>query len=156
MTTISPRQYVTAGNATFTVLSKRTNNRFTFRVRAPREGLPGRPVPLFVQVLTGCDNESDYTFLGSLFDRREYRHGARSQISPNAKSAQAFEWFGGTLTPYQLRRLNSSRAVAVAVATVPLPPRRVAHSGMVLNAPRNSASKLVFYVPRWTQPLTQT
>lgn len=93
MTTISPRQYVTAGNATFTVLSKRTNNRFTFRVRAPREGLPGRPVPLFVQVLTGCDNESDYTFLGSLFGRREYRHGARSQISPNAKSAQAFEWF---------------------------------------------------------------
>lgn len=92
MNALSPRQFVTGGNATFTVLSKGTGTRFTFKVKAPKESLPDKPIPLFVKVLTGSDNENDYTFLGSIFGPR-YQHGRRSSISPNAKSAQAFEWF---------------------------------------------------------------
>jgi hypothetical protein len=45
-----------------------------------------------VSVLTGADNESDYTFLGTIFDGLRYRHGRRSPIAPTAPSARAFDW----------------------------------------------------------------
>jgi len=86
-------QFITAGNALFTLENTATGNRFTFRVRQPDDDKPH-----FVSVLTGADNESDYTFLGTIFEGLRYRHGRRSAIAPTAPSARAIDWL--------LRRLS--------------------------------------------------
>lgn len=79
--------FVLGGNATFTIENTETGNHFTFKVVQPA---PDKPH--FVRVLTGPDNENDFTFLGTIFDNQTYRHGKRSPISPTAQSAKVFEW----------------------------------------------------------------
>lgn len=81
------REFVLAGNARFTLVSKRTGARFTFKVRQPENK------PYFVSVMTGTDNTSDYTFLGTIFENSGYVHGSRSRIAYDAPAAKAFEWF---------------------------------------------------------------
>lgn len=82
------KTFALAGNATLTLVSKETGNRFTFKIRKRDE-----TTPHFVKLLCGADNESDYQFLGTIFDGREYRHGMRSRIGAEAPSAKAFAWF---------------------------------------------------------------
>lgn len=84
---LSHRQFALAGNCTFTVKSKKTGNHFTFRVERPDE-----KAPHFVSVLTGPENTSDYSFLGTIFDGATYRHGKKSRITTDAASAKAFDW----------------------------------------------------------------
>lgn len=83
-------QFVLGGNATFTVVSKKTGARFTFKVRAAKGD--GDNLPHFVTVLTGSDNEQDYSFLGTIFADGNYRHGRKSVIGQTAPSACAFQW----------------------------------------------------------------
>lgn len=85
------RRFILAGNATFTVTSAKTGTRFTYKIRA-KEIDDGNRTLHFVSVLTGQDNESDFTFLGTIFGGREYRHSKKSHIGPDAPSARAFEW----------------------------------------------------------------
>lgn len=82
------RAFVCAGNATFTLVSKKTGARFTYRVRktAPEK-------PAFVSVLTGPDNTSDFEYLGVIFEDTGFRVTQRSRIRPDAPSALAFGWF---------------------------------------------------------------
>lgn len=82
------KQRVLAGNAIFTILNTESGVRFTFKVVKPNE-----KTPHFVKVLTGPDNKSDYTYLGTIFQESNYRHGKKSSISKNAPSAVAFAWF---------------------------------------------------------------
>jgi|SRR6478752_825415 len=79
--------FVLAGNATFTVRSEQSGNRFTFKVRKPSETSPH-----FVSVLTGSDNENDFSFLGSIFGGKVYSHGRKSSISAESLSARAAQW----------------------------------------------------------------
>lgn len=92
------RDFLLAGNARFTLVSKRTGIRFTYRIRKPEEA---RPVH-FVQVLTGSDNEASYTYLGTIFDGRRYAHGVRSKIRWEVPSARAFHWFWNLLNVNRL------------------------------------------------------
>ena len=86
-------RFITGGKATFTAVSKGTGVRFTYQVKQS-----DNPDLFFVAVLTGLDNESSYSYLGTL--RREYapgtsyvyKHGAKSKISADAPSAKAFAW----------------------------------------------------------------
>ena len=61
------REFILAGNATITLVSVMTQVRFTYRIRMKREEYQGRfrenPNLHFVSVLTGSNNENDYTFL---------------------------------------------------------------------------------------------
>jgi uncharacterized protein DUF6011 len=84
------RRFILAGNATFTVVSAKTGTRFTYRIRA-KEIEGGRTLH-FVSVLTGADNESDYTFLGTVFEGKTFKHSPRSHIGIDAPSARAFKW----------------------------------------------------------------
>jgi hypothetical protein len=84
---INTKTFALAGKATFTVTSVKTGKRFTFKVSQPDANSPH-----FVKVLTGADNESSYTFLGTIFNGSEFKHGRRSTIAPDAPSAQAFEY----------------------------------------------------------------
>jgi hypothetical protein len=86
------KRFILAGNARFTVKNVLTGNRFTFHVRKPDETKPH-----FVKLLTGNDNSRDYTFLGTIFDERIYRHGRRSSIGEDAMSNRAFSYVWGLL-----------------------------------------------------------
>lgn len=84
---IDLKTFALAGNATFTVTSKKTNTRFTFKVRQPKPFMPH-----FVKVLTGPNNESDYRFIGTLFEGSTFRTSPKSGISPTAPCNVAFSW----------------------------------------------------------------
>jgi len=87
--------YILGGNAVVTLVSKRTGERFTYRVRERkgREGeAGGGPRLYFVSVLTGPDNRRDYEFLGTIFPDGSYRRSLKSQIGQDAPSAKAWDW----------------------------------------------------------------
>jgi hypothetical protein len=83
------RAYLFAGDATFTVRSVRSGQRYTFRVRR-KEPTPDRPRPAWwVYVLSGSDNTSDYSYIGSVTpEGRAYPPRGREP----APSWAAFEW----------------------------------------------------------------
>lgn len=82
------KRFVLGGNARFTLVSKKTGTRFTYRARKPEPG-----DLTFVSLMNGPDNESSYEFLGTIFPDGSYRHGKRSRIAESAASATAFAWF---------------------------------------------------------------
>jgi Family of unknown function (DUF6011) len=59
--------FMFAGNATVTIREGQT--RYTYRIRAAKNN----PGIHFVALLTGPDNEDDYTYLGTVFDREVFR-----------------------------------------------------------------------------------
>jgi len=88
------RKFLTAGNAVFTMVSNRTGERFTYRVRRPK----GEKKPLFVQLLNGPDNTNSYAYFGLMFGENEkalasYRYGAaKAKVPQTAPSVRGFEW----------------------------------------------------------------
>lgn len=103
------RTFALAGNARLTLVSQKTGARYTYRVRA--KDVPqteGAAAPdatktlFFVHLLSGQDNNSDYTFLGTIFNGTEYRHGRKSTVSPESPSAKGFAWAWSYLTRGEL------------------------------------------------------
>jgi len=83
--------------AIYTIESRKTGTRYTYRVTAPRD-MRGQhqPAILWVSLLTGPNNDVDYTYIGllSYVDRVTgygYRHGG-DRIGPNAPGVQAIRW----------------------------------------------------------------
>jgi hypothetical protein len=97
------RAFVLAGNATFTLRSKRTNTRFTFKIRKPKEDSPH-----FVSLMTGTDNENSFRYLGTIFPsvgRPEiglFARTAKSRIAEGSPGVVAFRWFWDKLRAGQL------------------------------------------------------
>ena len=85
------RRFVLGGNAYFTLKSTATGTRFTYRVSAPKDATPSSPK--FVGVLTGSDNNQDYTYLGCIWPDGNFAYGKKSRITPDAPSAKGFAWF---------------------------------------------------------------
>lgn len=94
------RDFINAGNSTVTFKSNLTDQRFTYKVQAPHH--PGnentnsaRDVNSqmrFVKVLTGSDNESNYTYLGYIRRGVFFHGGSKSRIGHDAPSSKAFDW----------------------------------------------------------------
>lgn len=101
--------YVMGGFGTLTVQACETGKRFTFKMGKPRRDNnvfngrkprdPKKPKPIFVSVLTGPSNTSDYQFMGCLWPGDNlplvYSHGKRSRFTETAPSVIAFRWFLG-------------------------------------------------------------
>ena len=89
-------EFITAGKAIFTVRSVKTQKRFTFKVSAPKDQSKEQSNILFVGVLTGTDNTSDYTYIG--FIKRDpqgkwsYYYGAKSRIKSSSDSILAINY----------------------------------------------------------------
>lgn len=85
------REFMFAGNATFTLVSVRTGTRFTYRLRKNTKKLSDT---LYLNVL--CAPEL-YRFVGALYKQPQghyvFGHSRTSQLSANAPSLKAFEWF---------------------------------------------------------------
>ena len=80
------REFMLAGNATVTLVSRRTEAHFTFKLKASDDGQV-----TFVSLLRGADNQSDYSYLGIIANGR-FLHGKKSKIGQDAPSARAFAW----------------------------------------------------------------
>jgi len=85
---LTHRQFVLAGNCTFTLQSLATGEHLTFKVKKGKE----ESAPHFVSLMRGPDNERSFAFLGTIFPDGNYRHGKRSEIGADATSALAFQW----------------------------------------------------------------
>lgn len=97
-------KYIMAGNATLTLRSVKTGQRFTYKVTRKKGADPGPRGPVyFVSLLVGSDNESSYKYLGHIFETQMvYWHGRKSKIGETAPAAKAFTWFWQQLSKRQL------------------------------------------------------
>ena len=86
------KDFVLGGKSLFTVKNEETGSRFTYKVGQSKKI---EDSPFFVSVLTGANNEvwSNYTFLGTIFEKKNYRHGKNSSIGYDAQSEAVFKWF---------------------------------------------------------------
>jgi hypothetical protein len=93
------KRFMLAGNATFTLVSRRTGERFTYRVRVPKKSVnPSGVGPYFVSLLSGPDNTADYAYMGILAtDASSLKPTMGSRVSPSAKSHRAFAFFLGRM-----------------------------------------------------------
>lgn len=98
------RTYVLGGNSKFTLVSKATGQRYTYRVKSATKdrmknwstGNQDR-TQYFVNVLTGPNNSNDFSYMGML---RQDINGVwrlsttrNSRVKESAESYKAFEWF---------------------------------------------------------------
>ena len=92
------KPYLLGGKATATLVSGATGARFTYRICGKDVGSEDQPRTIFfVSVLTGSDNQEDYSYLGTIFEGGSgkpdrFVHGKKSRISADAPSALAFAW----------------------------------------------------------------
>jgi Family of unknown function (DUF6011) len=86
--------FIMSGNAYFTVVSKRTGQRFTFNVkRSHNAKLKGDTDNGFryVKMMTGRDNESSYTYIGTIM-KGDYKHSAKGGVSVTSTGVIALSW----------------------------------------------------------------
>ena len=85
--------FLFAGRALFTLVSKKTGARFTYKMRRASGDDENRP--WFVSVLTGSNNEGDYSYIGVVFPNNPERlvHTRKSKVTVQAPSFRAVAWF---------------------------------------------------------------
>jgi hypothetical protein len=99
---IETKTFILGGNATFTVTSRKSGVRFTFKVRQPSPDMPH-----FVKLLNGADNENSFEFFGTIFGAETFRHSRKARITPDAPSAKAFDWLWRNINnPAQLAQVD--------------------------------------------------
>jgi hypothetical protein len=93
--------FILGGNAYFTIRSKKTGQRFTYRVRASKDGRVH-----FVSVLTGQDNSSSYSYMGYIKITPSggvfFHGGGKARVGKDAPSFKAFDWLYRQLVRCQL------------------------------------------------------
>jgi uncharacterized protein (DUF736 family) len=101
------RTYILGGNSKFTLRSKKSGERLTFRVKsAPKDQSQNWTVnnqnhtTYFVSVLSGPDNSNDYLYIGLLKQHGEghfdFIH-TRKSPAMDTKSFSTFKWFWNLL-----------------------------------------------------------
>jgi Family of unknown function (DUF6011) len=83
------RRFVSAGHATFTLSSVRTGARYTYQVNSARNN----PDVLFVSLLTGTDNESSYTYIGTMGTGWQFRCTKKSRLPAESVPVMAVAFF---------------------------------------------------------------
>ena len=118
-------RFITAGRARFTLRSKKSGARFTYKVNRQPSDSPYTDFVWFVSVLSGPDNESDYRYIGLLdADTGLFKWTAKARWTQDAPCVKAITWAlnqlaGGTM-PDQLEIWHEGRCcVCGRVLTVP-------------------------------------
>ena len=83
--------YISAGSGKFTLVSRHTGSRYTYRLRTPKNTGERNP-PILVSVLTGPNNTRHFSYLGCIWTDK-FHHGKKSRISRNAYPSRAIAWF---------------------------------------------------------------
>jgi hypothetical protein len=87
-------RFILAGNARFTLVSGKTGD--PEGKASARAKDADRPL-WFVSVLSGPNNEADFSYLGLIGDDRSFRLTKKSRASADAPSVRAFAWTLGRL-----------------------------------------------------------
>lgn len=87
MDSATARRFILGGKAKVTLVSRKTGTRYTYSIKASADGSIH-----FVALLTGADNESAYSYIGTI--RRDvFSHGGRkAKVAYEAPSVRAFAW----------------------------------------------------------------
>lgn len=82
-------KFMFAGKSIFTFINTKTGNRFTYKIKSNKDSNL-----FFVSVLTNPDN---YSYIGTCIEGN-YKHGKKSNISPEAQSVKVFQFMLGKLS----------------------------------------------------------
>lgn len=95
----SVRRFLEAGNATLTLVSRATGGRYTVKFQrlsaeADTYDRSESERPIFVKLLSGPDNEGDYTYMGTMTrgTPSELVRTRKSRVSESAPSWKAVQW----------------------------------------------------------------
>lgn len=94
------KRFMYAGNAIFTIRSKKTGNRFTYKVRRSDFGekIADPKAVWFVSVLNGPDNWTNYAYMGIIkTDQKEFNWTKKARVGEDAASWIAFKWLFTTI-----------------------------------------------------------
>jgi hypothetical protein len=90
-----------------------SGERFTYKISesAKRAG-DNRPPVFFVSVLTGPDNSDNFSFVGTIFERKTFKFSPKAGYRVDSPSVKAFSWafsnFVGNIVPDKLEFWPSS------------------------------------------------
>lgn len=82
-------KFILAGKATFTLRSQKTGTRYTYKVKK-NEG-ENQPDLWFISLLSGPDNEGDYTYLG-MIRNGQFLLTRASKMTSDSLPVKAFRW----------------------------------------------------------------
>lgn len=96
--TVLVKRFALAGAAKLTLVSRRTEARYTYRIAGLGEdaGRPGQRPCWFVALLAGPDNQADYVYLGTIFSRAlgtQFRTTGKSRMTASSPPVSAFAYF---------------------------------------------------------------
>lgn len=97
--------YIMSGKAIFTIVSKKTGQRFTYLVeRSSQDKKDDRPDIgfRFVKLLNGPDNTRSFQYMG-IIRGQVYEHGRKSKLSEAAPSVIALNWVIQSLVRGEIR-----------------------------------------------------
>ena len=96
------REFIFAGNATFTLRSVKTGVRYTYKVRVKKEdrikGQPEDRVVYFVNLLRGPDNSTDFAYMGVIVNCKLYWTRKSGKVGKNSPAYRGLEWALQALT----------------------------------------------------------
>jgi len=87
------REFLYAGNATFTLRSLKTGMRYTYKVRVKKEDLDTPDPTYFVNLLRGTDNTKDFAYMGVLRNTGQFNITSASRMTRGAPAVKALLWF---------------------------------------------------------------
>ena len=82
------KKYLFAGKSTITIQSTETGKHYTYKVKKHKE-----KDMFFVSVLSGSNNDSDYTYMATIFEGGKLRLTKKSRANESTPSYIAFNWF---------------------------------------------------------------
>ena len=83
------KEFAFAGKATVTLESAVTGKHFTYKINKNKTD----ETMFFVSLLTGSDNENSFSYLGTIFNKKDFRLTKKSKITNTADSFKAFDFF---------------------------------------------------------------
>lgn len=96
------KAFMLAGNATFTLVSAKTGQRFTYKVQAPKESpdvqnYVSNTASHFVKLMNGPDNENSFVYMGMIARAKGQIPPAflvtkKAKVRKDAPSSMAFAW----------------------------------------------------------------
>jgi hypothetical protein len=84
--------FITAGRSHFTLVSKQTGKRYTYRVARLQQEGSRQPGPLLASVLYGQDNGSDYRYVGVVGSTGRLRFTAKSKVTCDDPRGAGLAW----------------------------------------------------------------
>lgn len=89
-------KFLEAGNATVTIVSKKSGIRYTYKFARPKMEAHNGLRPIWVSVLVGQNNDADYSFAGTMRHAATgytFNQGRHSTLLATAPSMMLLSWF---------------------------------------------------------------